>query len=171
MADVTLDGALWHTSGDVPRVGAAAPDFRLADTSLRDVSLASFAGQVKILNIVPSLDTSVCAKSARTFNERASGLDGIAMIVVSADLPFAMKRFCTVEGLREVVPLSMMRGRAFAKAYGTLLVDGPFEGVSARAVVVVDAADRIVHAELVREIGDEPDYDAAIAAAKRARAR
>ena len=168
MADVTLDGTLWHTSGDLPRVGEPAPEFRLTDTSLRDAGLATFAGKVKILNIVPSLDTSVCAKSARTFNERAAGLDGIAMLVVSADLPFAMRRFCTVEGLRDVVPLSMMRGRAFAKAYGTLLVDGPFEGVSARAVVVIDAADRIVHAELVREIGDEPDYDAAIAAAKSA---
>jgi thiol peroxidase len=171
MADVTLDGTVCHTSGDLPAVGARAPDFRLVDTALRDATLASFAGNVKILSIVPSLDTSVCAKSARKFNARAAGLEGVVTLVISADLPFAMRRFCSIEGLRDLVPLSMMRGRAFAKSYGTLLVDGPFEGVSARAVVVIDAADRIVHAELVHAIGDEPDYDAALVAAVAARVR
>jgi len=167
MADITLDGNPCHTSGGLPRVGGAAPDFRLVDTSLKDATLATFEGKTKVLNIVPSLETAVCAASARRFNEKAGGLRDTVVLVVSADLPFAMKRFCSAEGLRNVVPLSMMRGRAFAKAYGTLIVDGPFEGLSARAVVVVDADDRVVHAQLVREIGEEPDYDAALAAAAR----
>jgi thiol peroxidase len=163
MADITLDGNPFHTVGELPAVGARAPDFRLVGADLRDVTLASYLGKAKILNILPSLDTSVCATSARKFNEKAEGRAEVVVLVVSADLPFAMKRFCKTEGIQNVVPLSMMRGRAFAKDYGTLIVDGPFEGVSARAVVAIDAEDRVVHAELVREIGNEPDYDAAFA--------
>jgi thiol peroxidase len=165
VADITLDGNPCRTSGDLPRVGEAAPDFRLVDAALRDVSLAAFKGKTKIVSIVPSLDTSVCALSTRKFNERIAGRSDVVVLVVSADLPFAMKRFCRGEGLANVIPLSMMRGRGFAKDYGTLIVDGPMEGISARAVVVVDGRDRIVHAELVREIADEPDYDAALHAA------
>lgn len=162
MADITLDGHPWHTSGELPAVGSAAPDFRLVGADLRDVALATYRGKTKVLNILPSLDTSVCATSTRKLNERAAGRSDIVVLVVSADLPFAMKRFCKTEGLHNVVPLSMMRGRAFAEDYGALIVDGPFEGVCARALVVIDAGDRVIHAQLVREIGDEPDYDAAM---------
>lgn len=165
MARVTLDGIPIHTVGELPPVGSAAPDFRLTGTDLKDVSLATFRGKRKIVSAVPSLATAVCAASARAFNARAAGLAGTVVLVVSADLPFAMKGFCSSEGLDNVVPLSMMRGRGFAKDYGTLIVDGPFEGLSARAVVVIDERDRVVHAELVPEIGREPDYDAALRAA------
>jgi thioredoxin-dependent peroxiredoxin len=167
MADITLDGTPCHTSGALPKVGDAAPDFRLVATTLKDATLATFRGKTKVLNIVPSLETAVCAASARAFNARAGGLRDTVVLVVSADLPFAMNRFCATEGLRNVVPLSMMRGRAFAKDYGTLIVDGPFEGISARAVVVVGQDDKVVYTQLVTEIGDEPDYDAALAAAAR----
>jgi len=109
----------------------------------------------------------VCAISARKFNEKAAAIQNAVVLVVSADLPFAMKRFCATEGLHNVVPLSMMRGRSFAKDYGTLIVDGPLEGISARAVVVVDASDKVVYTELVPEIGHEPNYDAALAALAR----
>lgn len=167
MADITLDGIPCHTSGDLPRVGTPAPDFRLVDGRLQDVSLAAWAGRTKIVSIVPSLDTSVCAISTRKFNDKVGGRQDVVVIVVSADLPFAMTRFCGLEKLANVVPLSMMRGRGFAKDYGTLIVDGPMEGLTARAVVVIDEHDRVAHAELVREIADEPDYDAALAAAAR----
>ncbi|HEX4825148.1 MAG TPA: thiol peroxidase [Candidatus Polarisedimenticolaceae bacterium] len=165
MADISLDGTPCRTSGELPRVGDKAPDFRLVDGKLADATLSTFAGKTKIVSIVPSLDTSVCAASTRKFSERLSGRDDAVLLVVSADLPFAMKRFCSGEKLANAVPLSMMRGRAFAKDYGMLIVDGPFEGLTARAVVVIDRDDRVVHAQLVREIGDEPDYDAALAAA------
>jgi thiol peroxidase len=166
MASVTQRGTQVHTSGELPAVGTAAPDFRLVDVAMKDVTLGSFTGKVKILNIVPSLDTAVCATSARRFNEKAGAVPNTVVLIVSADLPFAMKRVCSAEGLENVVPLSMMRGRGFAKAYGTLLTDGPFEGISARAVVVVDAHDKVVYTQLVPDIGQEPDYDAALAAAK-----
>ena len=165
MASITLGGAPCHTSGDLPAIGAKAPEFRLTRSDLRDVGLRDFHGKFKILNIVPSLDTSVCAASTKTFDARIAGRPDAVVLVVSADLPFAMKRFCAVEGLKNVVPLSMMRGRGFAKDYGVLIVDGPFEGIAARAVVVVGPDDRVVHTQLVPEIGDEPDYDAALAAA------
>jgi thiol peroxidase len=167
MADITLRGNPFHTSGSLPSVGSAAPDFRLVDPDLKDATLATYKGKTKILNIVPSLDTPVCATSTRKFNEKAGALPRTVFLVVSADLPFAMKRFCSAEGLRNVVPLSMMRSRAFAKDYGMLIVDGPFEGILARAVVVVDAHDKVVYTELVPEIAEEPNYDAALAAAKR----
>lgn len=152
-------------SGELPAVGGKAADFRLVGTDLRDVSLAAFRGKTKVLNIVPSLDTSVCATSARTFNAKAAGLPGVVVLVISADLPWAMKRFCSVEGLDDVVPLSMMRGRGFAKDYGVLITEGAFEGIAARAVVVVDASDTVIYTQLVPDIGSEPDYEAALAAA------
>jgi len=167
MADITLTGKPFHTSGELPAVGAKAPDFRLVDTGLRDVTLDTYRGKTKVLSIVPSLDTGVCAASARKFNDKAARIRDAVVLVVSADLPFAMKRFCATEGLHNVVPLSMMRGRGFAKEYGTLIIDGPFEGVSARAVVVIDAEDKVVYTQLVTEIDDEPNYDAALAAVPR----
>src|SRR5512135_3550908 len=138
MATVTLKGNPIHTNGELPAAGAPAPDFKLTNVDLKDVSLADFAGKKKILNIVPSLDTSVCATSTRKFNERAGALPNTAVLVISSDLPFASKRFCTTEGLKNVVPLSLMRSREFAKSYGVLLTDGPLQGITARAVVVVD---------------------------------
>jgi thiol peroxidase len=167
MADITLAGKPFHTSGELPAVGAKAPNFRLVNTGLEDVTLDTYSGKTKVLNIVPSLDTGVCAASARKFNEKAARIRDAVVLVVSADLPFAMKRFCAAEGLHNVVPLSMMRGRGFAKEYGTLIIDGPFEGVSARAVVVIDAADKVAYTQLVPEIDDEPNYDAALAAVPR----
>ena len=167
MTDITHRGKPIHTSGALPAVGASAPNFRLVTVDLQDVTLETYRGKTKILNIVPSLDTSVCATSARKFNEKAAAIPNVVVLVVSADLPFAMKRFCTTEGLHNVVPLSMMRGRNFAKEYGTLIVDGAMEGVSARAVVVIDGADRVVYTQLVPELAEEPDYDAALAAAQK----
>jgi len=166
MATVTLKGNPIHTNGDLPAAGAAAPDFKLTGVDLKDVSLADYKGKKKILNIVPSLDTAVCATSTRKFNESGGKLSNTVVLVISADLPFAMKRFCTTEGLANVVSLSMIRGKGFAKDYGVLLQDGPLAGLSARAVVVVDENDKVVYRELVPEIGQEPNYDAALAAAK-----
>ncbi len=166
MADIVQRGTVVHTSGELPSEGSKAPDFRLVASDLSDVSLASFRGKVKLLSIVPSLDTGVCAMSARKFNERIADVAGAVVLIVSTDLPFAMKRFCSTEGLDHVVSLSMMRGRNFARDYGVLLVDGPFEGACARAVVVVDAEDRVVYGQMVPDISSEPDYDAALAAAR-----
>jgi len=163
MAKITLKGNPFETSGDLPAVGQEAPPFRLVDGDLADVHLANYAGKKKVLNVVPSLDTPVCAVSARKFNEKAAGKADTVVLVISADLPFAQKRFCETEGLADVIPLSMMRSRAFAKDYGTLITNGPLEGVSARAVVVLDEQDNVLHSQLVGEIGEEPDYDAALA--------
>ena len=166
MAQTALKGTPVNLAGDLPSVGSPAPDFKLVDKDLGDKSLADFAGKKKLLNIVPSLDTDVCATSARKFNEQAGGLDNTVVLVVSADLPFAMKRFCSTEGLEDVVPLSLMRSRKFAKEYGVLLTNGPLEGITARAIVVLDENDKVVHNQLVGEIGQEPDYEAALGAAR-----
>lgn len=164
MAMITLRGTPVHTHGDLPVLGAQAPDFVLVDRDLNNMTLANFAGRKKVLNIVPSLDTPVCAASARKFNEAAAKLPETVVLVVSADLPFAMKRFCETEGLKNVVALSMMRSRNFAKDYGVLIQDGPLAGITARAVVVLDADNKVKHAQLVGEIANEPDYAAALAA-------
>jgi thiol peroxidase len=164
MATVTLQGNPIHTNGELPAVGASAPDFHLVDGKLNDVHLVDYSGRKKLLNIVPSLDTPTCATSTRKFNERASGMKDAVVLVVSADLPFAQGRFCSTEGIDNVVPLSMMRSRNFAKDYGVLVVDGPLAGITARAVVVIDENDKVVYTQLVPEIADEPDYDAALAA-------
>ena len=164
MATVTLKGNLLHTSGELPELGATAPDFRLTTTDLKDVSLADFAGKKKILNIVPSLDTGVCALSTKKFNEKTAARNDVAVLIVSADLPFAQKRFVDAEGLTHVTPLSLIRGKGFAKDYGVLLIDGPLSGLTARAVVVLDPANKVVHRQLVPEITEEPDYDAALKA-------
>jgi len=164
MATITLKGNEIHTNGELPAVGAQAPDFKLVDAELNDRSLADYKGRKKLLNIVPSLDTPVCATSTRKFNEAAKGRDDVVMLIISADLPFAMGRFCTGEQLDNVVPLSMMRDRNFAKDYGVLITDGPLAGITARAVVVMDENDKVVYTELVPEIGQEPDYEKALAA-------
>ncbi|MBL8258932.1 MAG: thiol peroxidase [Candidatus Competibacteraceae bacterium] len=164
MATVTFKGTSISTSGDLPAVGATAPEFKLVDGQLQDVGLSDFAGKKKLISIVPSLDTSVCALSTRKLNEESKKHADAVVLVVSADLPFAQKRFCDNEGLNNVVPLSMMRSRDFAKDYGVLQEDGPLAGLTARAVVVLDANNRVRYTELVPEITQEPNYAAALAA-------
>jgi thiol peroxidase len=166
MAQVTLKGTPIHTNGEVPAVGSRAPDFKLVNGDLKEVSLADFRGKKKILNIVPSLDTSTCATSTRKFNKEAASLPNTVVLVVSADLPFASRRFCTTEGLQNVMPLSLMRTKAFAKDYGVLIQDGPLEGIAARAVVVLDENDHVVYRQLVPEIAQEPDYESALKAVR-----
>ncbi len=167
MATITHKGNPITTNGDLPRVGAKAPDFKLTTGDLKDVSLADYRGKRKVMNIVPSLDTPTCATSTRKFNERAGQMPNTVVLVISADLPFAQKRFCTTEGLQNVVPLSLMRGKGFAKDYGVLIQDGLLTGITARAVVVADEDDTVLYTQLVPEIGQEPDYDKALAAAKK----
>ena len=164
MATITLQGNEIHTNGDLPAVGSDAPDFSLADGDLNDRGLADYAGKKKLLNIVPSLDTPVCATSTKKFNDAAAGRDDVVMLMISADLPFAMSRFCSAEGTDNVISLSMMRSRNFAKDYGVLITDGPLAGITARAVVVIDEDNKVVYTELVPEIAQEPDYDKALAA-------
>jgi thiol peroxidase len=166
MATVTFKGNPIDVAGSFPKVGDTAPAFRLVAKDLKDVSLADYAGKRKVLNIVPSLDTAVCATSTRKFNEKAGGLSNTVVLVISADLPFASSRFCAAEGLTNVVTLSTLRGREFMKGYGVEIASGPLAGLCARAVVVLDERDKVVHAELVPEIAQEPGYDAALAALK-----
>ena len=163
MATITLGGNTIHTNGTLPVIGAKAPDFVLVDGDLNNVSLATFQGKKKLLNIVPSLDTPVCATSTKKFNEAAQRRSDTVFLMISADLPFAMKRFCASEGTSNVIPLSLMRSRKFAEDYGVLIEDGPLAGITARAVVVLDADDEVVYTQFVPEIGQEPDYDRALA--------
>jgi thiol peroxidase len=164
MAQVSLHGTPINTNGDLPAVGSTAPDFRLVDGELNDLGLGDFAGKKKLISIVPSLDTPTCATSTKVFNEKLGGRDDVVVLVVSADLPFAQGRFCQAEGTADVKTLSMMRSRNFAKDYGILIEDGPLAGITGRAALVLDAHNKVLHAELVPEIGQEPDYEAAIAA-------
>lgn len=160
---VTLGGDPIDISGTFPRMGETAPEFTLVGNDLSDISLASYAGRRKILNIFPSLDTPICAMSVRKFNQEASTLDNTVVLCISADLPFAQARFCGAEGLSNVVTLSTMRGASFLKDYGVAITSGPLAGLAARAIVVLDADNRVLHAELVPEIKQEPDYAAALA--------
>ena len=164
MATTALQGNPGTRNGDLPAIGSKAPDFVLVDKDLGDKRLADFAGKTKLLNIVPSLDTPVCATSTKTFNQAMAGKSDAVALVISADLPFAMGRFCGAEGIDNVVSLSMMRSHDFARDYGVQIVDGPLAGITARAVVVLDADDTVVYTQLVPEITEEPDYAAALAA-------
>jgi thiol peroxidase len=166
MANVTLGGNPITVEGSFPKLGDTAPDFTLTAKDLKDVGLKDFAGKRKVLNIVPSLDTPVCAKSTRVFNEKAGAAPDTVVLVISADLPFAAGRFCTAEGINNVVTLSTLRGGNFKKQYGVDITSGPLKGVTARAVIVLDAGNKVLHSELVPEIKQEPDYDAALAALK-----
>ena len=161
---ITRAGEPITVNGCFPRKDDVAPAFSLVAKDLSDVTLATFAGKRKILNIFPSIDTPTCATSVRQFNARANDLPNTVVLCVSADLPFAQSRFCGAEGLDNVVTLSTLRGRAFHEAYGVDIANGPLAGLTARAVVVLDENDRVIHAELVSEIKNEPDYAAALAA-------
>jgi thiol peroxidase len=163
MATTALKGTPVQTNSDLPAVGSAAPDFLLVGVDLSESTLGSFEGKKKILTINPSYDTPVCQAAARTFNQRAASLDNVVVLVISPDLPFAQNRFCSAEGLEGVVPLSTFRG-GFLQDYGVEMVDGAMKGLAARAIVVLDENDKVVHTELVADIVQEPDYDAAIAA-------
>lgn len=164
MATITFKGNPVHSSGDLPKVGSKAPDFILTNGDLSDVRLADFSGKKKILNIVPSLDTGVCATSARTFDKRVATLSDTVCLTISADLPFAATRFCKTEGVQNVVTLSELRDRSFGKDYGVEMIDGPLAGLLSRAVVVLDESDTVLYIQQVPEITQEPDYDKALAA-------
>lgn len=163
MASVTLRGNPFNISGELPAVGSSAPDFTLTGSDLGDVTLGSLAGQTVILNIFPSIDTPTCATSVRTFNQKAAEREGTTVVCVSEDLPFAMNRFCGAEGIENVKVASAFRSD-FTEAYGIKLEEGPLRGLAARAVVVLDGDGTVTYTELVPEIGQEPDYDAALAA-------
>lgn len=164
MANISLRGMSITTNGDLPTVGSQAPDFTLTNEKLSDVGLSEFKGKKKLLSIVPSLDTGICATSTKKFNEYAAKNNQVDVLVISADLPFAMSRFCGAEELKNIKPLSMMRDKNFAKDYGVLLQDGPLKGITARAVLVLDEDNKVIYTELVPEISQEPDYKSAIAA-------
>ena len=165
MAQITFHENPINTSGNLPAVGAPAPDFKLTKTDLSDVTLADFAGKKKILNIVPSLDTGVCATSAQKFNAAVAELSDTVLLNISADLPFAAGRFCESNNLKNITALSTFRS-TFGKDYGVEVVDGPIVGLTARAVVVLNADNLVIHTQLVPEIVQEPNYDDALAAVK-----
>ena len=161
---VTLGGNPVQVSGDFPQKGQSAAAFSLVAKDLADTPLASFAGKRKVLNIFPSIDTPTCATSVRKFNEQASALSNTVVLCISADLPFAQARFCGAEGLDKVVNLSTLRGVSFLQDYGVAFSSGPLVGLAARAIVVLDEHDKVLHSELVAEVADEPNYAAALAA-------
>lgn len=162
MTQVTLKGNPVSLGGTLPQTGATAAAFTLTAADLSDKTLADFAGKRKVLNIFPSVDTGVCAQSVRVFNQRASQLENAAVLCISADLPFAQARFCGAEGLDNVVTLSTFRS-SFPADYGVALTSGPLSGLTARAVIVLDENDKVLHVGLVSEITEEPDYEAALA--------
>lgn len=164
MAKVTHKGNPIDIAGTFPAVGQTAPPFTLVGKDLADVSLKDFAGKRKVLDIVVSLDTGICAASARKFNETAGQRPNTAVLVISGDLPFAASRFCTAEGLAHVVPLSTFRSPQFLKDYGVQITSGKLVGLAARSVLVLNENDKVIHAELVPEIAQDPNYDAALAA-------
>lgn len=161
METVFFKGTPCQTYGTVPVAGDKAPDFRLTDKDLKEITMSDFAGKRIVLNIFPSLDTPVCASSVRNFNKIASEFADTAVICVSKDLPFAMSRFCTLEGLDGVTAASAFRSPEFCRDYGIELVDGPLAGLLARAVLIIDENHNIIYSDLVSEITDEPDYEGA----------
>jgi len=164
MAAITLEGNPINTSGDLPAVGTTAPNFHLTTLELNDINLSEFSGKRKILNIVVSIDTGICEDSSKYFNDAVAKLDNVQIFTISADLPFALKRVFEAGKITDVMPLSMMRSRNFAKDYGVLIQDGPLAGVTARSIVVLDEDNKVLYVELVPEITQAPDYDKAIAA-------
>ncbi|MBN2707153.1 MAG: thiol peroxidase [Deltaproteobacteria bacterium] len=163
MAQITLHNHSINTIGELPAIGAKAPDFELSRADLSLATLKDFSGRRLVLNIFPSIDTGICATSVRRFNAAAAKLDNTAVLCISADLPFAQARFCGSEGLHNVITLSAMRDRKFGEDYGVTMIDGPLAGLFSRAVVVTNEQGTIIHTEQVPEIAQEPDYDAALA--------
>ncbi len=168
MAQITLNGNPTHTSGKLPTPGYAAPDFSLTKKDLSDMSLRDVAGKRVVLNIFPSIDTPTCSASVRRFNAEIGGHENAVVLCISRDLPFAHARFCEAEGIENAIPLSEMRHRDFGKKYGLAILDGPLAGLLARAVLVLDESGKVIHSELVPEIGNEPDYEKALEALKNA---
>ncbi len=164
MHSITYEGTTYQTHGELPPVGSRAPDVSLVNTKLQDVSFANFMGMRKILNIFPSIDTPVCAKSVVVFNKIAEDHEDVAMLMISYDLPFAHARFHEAHSLKNVVGLSAIRHAGFGENYGVLIVEGPLAGMFSRAVVVLDENDTIVHREQIEDIGHEPNYEAAFQA-------
>ncbi|MGB5942710.1 MAG: thiol peroxidase [Leeuwenhoekiella sp.] len=162
MATITLGGNETHTTGNLPKVGSSAPDFELSKNDLSTTKMSDFKGYRLVLNIFPSVDTGVCAASVRKFNEKAADLDNVSVLCISRDLPFAQARFCGAEGLKNVTTLSDFDSGTFGNDYGLLIEDGPFKGLHSRAVVVVDENGKVIYTEQVPEIGQEPDYEAAL---------
>lgn len=163
---VTFKGMAVHTNGTMPRKGGMAPEFTAVAGDLSELTLSSLRGKRVVLNIFPSLDTSVCATSVRKFNVKAAQLDNVQVLAVSMDLPFAQGRFCSTEGIERVKSVSLFRSKDFAENYGLMMTDGPLTGLTARAVIVVDEDGRVAYAQLVPEITEEPDYEAALAVLK-----
>ncbi|MFP4377917.1 MAG: thiol peroxidase [Spirochaetales bacterium] len=166
MATTQFKGTQVNTVGSLPREGDTGADFLLTTGELKDVTLADYAGKKKVINIVPSLDTGVCAESARRFNKEIKAIGGTVVLTVSRDLPFAQNRFCEANNIDEVVTLSELRNREFGTTYGVEMADGPLAGLLARAVVVLDENNKVIHAELVPEIANEPNYEAALRAVR-----
>lgn len=166
MANITLHGTPVKTVGELPKQGSAAKDFNLVQSDLSDIKLSDFKGKNVVLNIFPSLDTSTCASSVRKFNKEASSLENTVVICISADLPFAAGRFCTIEGLNDVYTASVFRDKNFGEDYGVQFIDGPLAGLLSRAVVVVDTEGKVSYTQQVPEIVDEPDYSAALSVLK-----
>lgn len=164
MATISSRGEIVETSGELPRVGSRAPAFSLRRADLSPVGLADYAGSRLVLNVFPSIDTPTCAKSVRQFNERAASMPNTRVLCVSADLPFALSRFCGAEGIDRVETASVYRAPEFGQDYGVYMSEGRLGGLLARAVVVIDENGEVMHAELVPEIAQEPDYEATIAA-------
>lgn len=165
MATITFQGKPLNTSGALPVVGTTAPDFSLVSGKLKNVSLATYAGKRKLLSIVPSLDTPTCAAATKIFNQKVGVLENTVLLVISVDLPFAQGRFCQVEGLKNVIPLSTFRS-SFAKDYGVNIVDTILSGLTSRAIVIIDENEKVIYTELVVEVAEEPDYESALAVLK-----
>lgn len=163
MAEITLKGNSIHTVGSLPALGTTPPNFSLTTTEMKDVSLADYSGKKIILNIFPSIDTPVCANSVRKFNVDAAKLSNTVVLCVSADLPFAHKRFCGAEGIANVVSVSEFKQHKFGEDYGLRITDGPLAGLLSRAVIVIDEKNKVVYTEQVPEIAQEPNYEKALA--------
>jgi len=163
MAEITLKGNQINTSGDLPAKGSDAPDFLLVRSDMSNLTLSELKGKKIVLSISPSFDTSICATSVRKFNQLAAGNANVIVLAITKDLPFAHNQFCTTEGITNVITLSGFRNRDFGKAYGVDIIDGSFEGLYARSIVVINEAGKVVYTQLVPEIATEPDYDAVLA--------
>lgn len=166
MAKITIGGNAVHTVGDMPKKGEKAPDFALTNTELKTVKLDDLLGKKLVINVFPSIDTTVCAASVRMFSKEVASLPNTMVVNISRDLPFAYKRFCAMEGIENAIGLADFKDKSFGKTYGLEMVDGPFAGLLSRAVLVLNEQGQVIYTEQVPEIAEEPDYEAALAAVK-----